>query len=136
LVVRKVYLSGPIMYVSPEESYEWRKVAEEKLEGFKVLNPLRRNFRDGELLSVNEIVEFDLADIRETDIVLVNYSKPSIGTAMEVFYANQLGKFIVAFTQLPRNDLNAWMVRHCTRIVSSLDEAINYIKIHFGGDSD
>ena len=60
---------------------------------------MRRNFKDREVDSANEIVEFDLQDIRSSDILLVNYNKPSIGTAMEVFYAsNELGKFIVAFS--------------------------------------
>ena len=55
---------------------------------FILLDPMRRNFKDNELDSANEIVEFDLQDIRDADIVLVNYSKPSVGTAMEVFYAS------------------------------------------------
>ena len=49
----------------------------------------------------NEIVEFDLQDIRDADLLLVNYSKASIGTAMEIFYASHdLGKFVIAFSPL------------------------------------
>ncbi len=40
---------------------------------------MRRNFKDREVDSANEIVEFDLQDVRDADIVLVNYSKNSSG---------------------------------------------------------
>ena len=49
---------------------------------------MRRDFKDREVDSANEIVSFDLQDIADCDIVLVNYCKPSMGTAMEVFHAS------------------------------------------------
>ena len=79
---------------------KWRDIAGKILSPqFTLLDPMRRNFRDREVDSSNEIVEFDLQDIRDADIILVNYAKPSIGTSMEVFYASHdLGKFVVAFS--------------------------------------
>ena len=65
----------------------WRQVAEAAGQGFILLDPMRRNFKDREVDSANEIVEFDLQDVRDADILLVNYSKSSIGTSMEVFFA-------------------------------------------------
>lgn len=113
---------------------EWRKIAVKKLEkSFVLLDPMRRNFKDREVDSANEIVEFDLQDIRNADILLVNYSKPSIGTAMEVFYAsNNLQKFVVAFSPFDFRNCSPWMVRYCTKILPALDAAIIYIKNHFG----
>jgi hypothetical protein len=68
----------------------------------------------------------------EADILLVNYSKPSIGTAMEVFYAaHDLGKFVVAFSPFTFKDCSPWMVKYCTKILPTLDAAIVYIKDHF-----
>lgn len=112
---------------------EWRKIAVKKLEKkFVLLDPMRRNFKDREVDSANEIVEFDLQDIRNADILLVNYSKPSIGTAMEVFYAaNNLQKFVVAFSPFDFKNCSPWMVRYCTKILPALDSAVTYIKIHF-----
>jgi len=112
---------------------EWRKVAAKKLaKTFSLLDPMRRNFKDREVDSANEIVEFDLQDIRNADILLVNYSKPSIGTAMEVFYAaNNLEKFVVAFAPFKFKDCSPWMVRYCTKILPSLDAALEYISTHF-----
>lgn len=99
---------------------------------FILLDPMRRNFKDREVDSANEIVEFDLQDVRDADIVLVNYSKASIGTSMEVFYASHdLNKFVVAFSPFSFKDSNPWMVRFCTKILPSMEEACAYIKEHF-----
>ncbi|HOJ68931.1 MAG TPA: hypothetical protein PKX28_01055 [Candidatus Hydrogenedentes bacterium] len=130
---RKIYLSGPIMDASPNESIPWRQRAKERLAGrFILLDPMRRNFRDRELDSANEIVEFDLQDVRDADILLVNYCKPSIGTSMEVFYAaHDLGKFVIAFSPFTFQDMSPWMVRYCTKILPNLEAALDYIERHF-----
>jgi nucleoside 2-deoxyribosyltransferase len=131
--MKKIYLCGPIMDEKEGMAKEWRSIARQHLdEQFTLLDPMRRNFKDREVDSANEIVEFDLQDVREADILLVNYNKASIGTAMEVFYASHdLGKFVVAFSPFPFAECNPWMVRFCTKILPSLDAAIAYINTHF-----
>lgn len=130
---RKIYLCGPIMDCTSEESADWRSRAKEKLSGkFVILDPMRRNFRDREIDSANEIVDFDLQDVRDADILLVNYSKSSIGTSMEVFYASHdLGKFVIAFSPFEYQDMSPWMVKHCTKILPDLGGALAYIDRHF-----
>ena len=82
--------------------------------------------------SANEIVEFDLQDVRDADIILVNYNKASIGTSMEVFYAaHDLGRFVVAFSPFEYKDCSPWMARYCTKILGSLEEAAEYVNNHF-----
>jgi len=132
--MKTIYLCGPIMDESSGFGREWRKIAAKKLgKSFVLLNPMRRNFKDREVDSANEIVEFDLQDIRDADIILANYSKPSIGTAMEVFYAaNDLQKFVVAFSPFDFKNCSPWMVRYCTKILPSLAGALEYINAHFG----
>lgn len=129
----KVYLSGPIMDAEGIEAADWRVRARQALEkNFAILDPMRRNFKDREVDSANEIVEFDLQDVRDADILLVNYNKASIGTSMEVFYAaHDLGKFIVAFSPFDFAACSPWMVRYCTKILPSLNDATNYILDHF-----
>ena len=129
----KIYLSGPIMDESAGYAREWRNAAKLLLgEKFQLLDPMRRKFVDREVDSANEIVEFDLRDVREADLILVNYNKPSIGTSMEVFYAaHDLGKFIVAFSPFEYRDCSPWMVRYCTKILPDLETAANYILTHF-----
>ncbi|MBN1864949.1 MAG: hypothetical protein JW808_08615 [Victivallales bacterium] len=130
---KTIYLSGPIMDEQLGHSREWRESAKGSLKGqFRILDPMRRKFVDRQVDSANEIVEFDLQDVRDADIVLVNYNKPSIGTSMEVFYAaNNLGKFVVAFSPFLFHECSPWMVKYCTKILSTLEEACDYIKVHF-----
>ncbi|MDD2600886.1 MAG: nucleoside 2-deoxyribosyltransferase domain-containing protein [Kiritimatiellae bacterium] len=130
---KKIYLSGPIMDECPELAKTWRERATEQLKGdFIMLDPMRRDFKDREFDSANEIVEFDLQDVRDADILLVNYNKSSIGTSMEVFYAaHDLGKFIVAFSPFTFQECSPWMVRYCTKILPSLEVAIAYIRNNF-----
>ena len=128
-----IYLCGPIMDEHEGHAREWRDKATKELEKhFLLLDPMRRNFKDREVDSANEIVEFDLQDVRDADILLVNYNKPSIGTSMEVFHASfNLGKFIIGFSPFSFKDCSPWMVRFCTKILPSLEEAIAYIKENF-----
>jgi nucleoside 2-deoxyribosyltransferase len=128
-----IYLSGPIMDEDKGIARQWRDVARSLLSPhFKILDPMRRNLRDREVDSANEIVEFDLQDIRDAEIILVNYCKPSIGTSMEVFYASHnLGKFVVAFSPFSFRECSPWMVRYCTKILPNLEAACNYLKTHF-----
>ncbi len=130
---KSIYLCGPIMDATSDESKTWRQRAKERLAGrFILLDPMRRDFRDREIDSANEIVEFDLQDIRNADMLLVNYSKASIGTSMEVFYAaHDMGKFVIAFSPYEYQDMSPWMVRYCTKILPSLDNALEYSEKHF-----
>ena len=130
---RKIYLCGPIMDEVEGQAREWRQVAKARLSShFTILDPMRRNFKDREVDSANEIVEFDLQDVREADILLVNYNRPSIGTAMEVFYAShELQRFIIAFSQFEFSECNPWMVKFCTKILPSLNQSMDYIHEHF-----
>ena len=67
-----------------------------------------------------------------SDIILVNYNRASIGTSMEVFYAaHDQGKFVVAFSPLEYKDCSPWMARFCTKILPTLEDAVDYIITHF-----
>jgi nucleoside 2-deoxyribosyltransferase len=132
---KTIYLSGPIMDEFHGVAREWREDAKKKLleHNFMLLDPMRRKFVDRQVDSANEIVEFDLQDVRDADIILVNYNKPSIGTSMEVFYAaHNLGRFIVGFSPFEFSECSPWMVKYCTKILPSLEKACEYIITHFG----
>ncbi len=115
------------------EARQWREEAKRILgEKFFLLDPMRRNFKDREVDSANEIVRFDLQDVEDADFILVNYNKASIGTAMEIFHASHnLGKFIVGFSPFEFTECSPWMVKYCTKILPSLEDAAEYIKTHF-----
>ena len=136
--LKTIYLSAPIMDEHAGAAREWRECAKSLLAGrYRLLDPMRRKFVDREVDSANEIVEFDLLDVRNADIILVNYSRPSIGTSMEVFYASHvLGKFVVAFSPYEYRECSPWMVRYCTKILGSLEEAAEYIATHFSQEME
>ena len=136
--LKTIYLSGPIMDEHAGAAREWRECAKSLLAGrYRLLDPMRRKFVDREVDSANEIVEVDLLDVRNADIILVNYSRPSIGTSMEVFYASHvLGKFVVAFSPYEYRECSPWMVRYCTKILGSLEEAAEYIATHFSQEME
>ncbi len=131
--MKKLYLSGPIMDEHLGQARAWRETAKESLsEHFTMLDPMRRQFVDREVDSANEIVEFDLQDVRDADIILVNYNKASIGTAMEVFYAaHNLEKFVIGFSPFAFKNCSPWMVRFCTKILPSLEDASDYLIANF-----
>ena len=133
---KTVYLSGPIMDEHLGAAREWREAAKVLLGAhFRILDPMRRNFKDREVDSANEIVEFDLQDVRDADILLVNYSKPSIGTSMEIFYAaHDLGKFVICFSQFSFQDSSPWIIRFSTKILPGLDSACEYLTNHFAAE--
>ena len=126
--MRKIYLCGGIKDLSTAEASEWRQKAIKALPEFHCLNPMRRNFRDCEFQSQNEIVQLDKNDIVDCDILLVNATKPSWGTAMEVLFGFQKYKIIVAFTGQEYKDISPWLAFHSTRVCMTMDEAVAYIK--------
>ena len=130
---KTIYLSGPIMDEHEGTAREWRTAAKQLLgKDFRILDPMRRKFVDRQVDSANEIVEFDLQDVRDADLLLVNYNRPSIGTSMEVFFAaHDQGKFVVAFSPLEFKDCSPWMAKFCTKILPDLETAAEYINNHF-----
>ena len=145
MINTKIYLCGGIKDLSDEEATEWRNIAIDELENrprefkkglkntscvrqFKCLDPMRRNFRDDEFQSQNEIVQLDKADIIAADILLVNATKPSWGTAMEILFAFEKHKIVVVFSGGNYVDVSPWVAFHSTRVCRTMEEAIDYIK--------
>jgi hypothetical protein len=94
--------------------------------------PCAATFAIAKSTARTKLSSFDLQDVRDADILLVNYSKASIGTSMEVFYASHnLGKFVIAFGPHEFKDMSPWMVRFCTKILPSVEDAMDYIERHF-----
>lgn len=96
--MRTIYLCGPINGCTDADAMDWRDAAVKCLaDVFAVLDPMRRDYRGREADHVAALVEADKADIRASDVVLVNANRPTWGTAMEVLYAYEQGKRVVAF---------------------------------------
>lgn len=121
----KVYLCGPINGCTDAEAKNWREAVKEYFPAS--IDPMKRDYRGKELTNYREIVDLDKRDIRNSDIILVNYDKPSVGTSMEVFYAWTLGIPVVVWAA-PNTRLSPWLIYHSTTIVNSLDEVVNKIQ--------
>lgn len=118
------YLCGGINGLSDEDCKNWREDAKAKLVT-EHLDPMRRDYRGKEDESFHEIVLGDLDDIVKSDFVLVNATRPSWGTAMEIVYAHRAGCTIVAFTG--ESKVSPWLRYHVNILVKTPHEAIEII---------
>jgi len=121
----KIYLCGPINGCTDEQASGWRERIKKLYS--TAIDPMKRDYRGGEAEYYREIVDLDKRDVRQADVILVNYDKPSVGTSMEVFYAWTLGKPIIVWCR-PDAVISPWLRYHSTRIVYSLDGAISAIE--------
>ena len=94
----KIYLSGAMGSVSFEEQSRWRQKIIKAIE-FNYdcekkpifFNPVDYyNFEEVRHRSEREVMEFDLYNLRNSNLVVVNFNDPkSIGSAMELMLAKE-----------------------------------------------
>jgi nucleoside 2-deoxyribosyltransferase len=121
----KIYLSGPIFLTTDKESKLWREEAKKRLSKYEILDPMERDYRGKTRDNYKEIVENDKKQIDNCDIMLVNHTKPSVGTSMEILYAWENDKRI--FTIVHSNDISPWLLYHCEKLFKSLDSGIIFL---------
>lgn len=127
--MKTVYLCGPINGCTDSECKDWRGKATQYCQnlGLNVLDPMRRDFRGREAGAEKEIVEGDKEDVRNSEIILVYYFKPSIGTAMEILYAYDYHKTIIVINESGEQRLSPWLTYHATHIYSTLNDALSQV---------
>jgi nucleoside 2-deoxyribosyltransferase len=121
-----VYLCGPINGCADAECKDWREYCKVQLP--RTLDPMARDYRGREMepgIAV-EIVENDKVDIDNSDVILVNWTGPSVGTSMEILYAWERGKQIVVVMEASVKP-SPWLVYHSTHIVHTMADAIAII---------
>jgi nucleoside 2-deoxyribosyltransferase len=129
----RVYLCGPMAGCTDEEAGDWRKAATLHLNGFGIttLDPMDRDYRytaygDDPESVLPQLVEEDKIDIEMSDVVLVNFTKPSTGTAMEIILAWQKQKRVIVVN--PNGlQLSPWVHYHCHEVYGSMHEAYDHI---------
>jgi hypothetical protein len=124
--VKKIYLCGGINGLSDADAKGWRTIAAELLAGrANVLDPMARDYRGKEAQNVAAIVEGDMRDIGESDVLLVNASRPSWGTAMEIAKSFDLGKRVIVFGAGPRP--SPWLCYHSHAQCNTVEQAVELI---------
>lgn len=77
--------------------------------------------------SEKEVMEFELAQLRKSDVVVVNFNKPdSIGTAMELMLAKE-NKIPVIGLCSDTKILHPWLIECCTRVCNNFRELVEHI---------
>lgn len=84
---------------------------------------MKRDYRGKEAEDYREIVELDKRDIRESDAMIVMYTRPTVGTCMEIHYASTIGVPIVVVDE-SNKPISPWMRYHATAIVRTKEAAL------------
>jgi nucleoside 2-deoxyribosyltransferase len=114
----KIYLAGPPF----ADEYRRRAASLLREAGLEPVDPMRRDFRGATQGHETEIVEGDLADIRDCDAVLAAFTDADEGTAMEAWYAHSLGKPVVAYTG--GTPMHPWAVYVSLEVHTDLEDAV------------
>ena len=91
------------------------------------INPMIRDYRGQEDQEFRKIVEGDKADIESCHFVIVNYSKPSVGTSMEILHA-WLAEIPVLLIDQSGAPLSPWLRYHSSEIVQTTGQAIERLR--------
>jgi nucleoside 2-deoxyribosyltransferase len=119
-----VYLAGPINGCTDDEALTWRDTVRYRVNA-TCIDPMRRDYRGREDECVNDIVEMDKKDIDRADIVLANCWQVSWGTAMEILYAWEHRKRVIAV--VPDGVRVSPWLRYHAEVMRSLDEALRIL---------
>lgn len=132
----KIYLAGGISGLPMEETFEWRKNAKKFIEGYAAeyfccFSPTDHymEFLGGDEKKERAAMNYDLYNLRKSDVVLVNMNHPqSLGTMAEIGIAHELRIPIVAFRDKDSPDkIHPWQKFMIDEWFPSLGTAIDFI---------
>lgn len=91
-------------------------------------NPISyHNFTERKHKSEREIMEFDLYNLRNSDLVIVNFNNiKSIGTAMELMLAKEMRIPVIGWNS-SGEDLHPWLFECVTRLCDNLRETVEHV---------
>ena len=131
-----IYLSGAMSNVSFEEMTRWRKNFRDAIlygdYDFKkkivFFDPTEKfSFEIKEHKSEKEPFEYDLYQLRNSDLVVVNFNDhSSIGTAMELMLAYELRIPVIGLNK-DGVELHPWLEQCCMRICTNMRELCDYV---------
>lgn len=132
----KIYLSGGMGNLTFEEQSKWRnqvinaiKFGDYHYEKKPVFfNPVNfYNFQEKYQKTEFEVMEFDLYNLRNSNLVVVNFNdEKSIGTAMELMLAKELHIPIIGLNK-DKKEIHPWLECSCNRICNDMKELVSHI---------
>jgi nucleoside 2-deoxyribosyltransferase len=136
----RIYLSGGMSGLSFEEQAKWRTQIRDAIKyGDYDLKKAPMFFDPTQYYSVfekehkteREAMEFDLYNLRKSDLVVVNFNNPkSLGTAMELMLADELRIPVIGINK-DKVELHPWLECCTTRMCDSLKEAVEHIARYY-----
>lgn len=135
----KIYLAGAMSGLTFEEQTKWRvrftealKYGDFDLDKEPVIfnPPLYYSPATSEHKSEREVMEFELANLRKSDIVIANLNQPSTGTAMELIIAKENRIPVIGYYDSKLHDISSihpWVQECCTRLCDHWSEMINHV---------
>lgn len=124
-----IYLCGPINGRTDADCKDWREAVKLLWPG-ECIDPMRRDYRGREHHPgiEREIVLADKEDIMQSAGMIVYFDKPSVGTAMEVFFAHSIGRPIVVVHRPDEagtwHPISPWMRYHGRRFTTDLKSGV------------
>lgn len=132
-----IYLAGGMGALSLEEQTRWRKQVRDAIiygdydceykplffdptQYYNFEKPLKHK-------SEGESMEFDLYNLKRSDLVVVNFNDPkSIGTAMELMIAKENGIPIIGLNE-DGAELHPWLIECVNRMCDDMRELVNHV---------
>jgi nucleoside 2-deoxyribosyltransferase len=143
-----VYLAGPIKGLAYEDSVFWRDVIKAVLfdTPIKTLSPMRdKEFLTGQVInaaypesplgSAEAITARDRYDVMRSDVILVNLwgaKEVSIGTVMEIAWADMLRKPVVLVIDKGNVHNHPMLLECCPFVAEDLDTSVKLVKSILG----
>lgn len=126
----KVYLAGGMTGLSYKDYTRWRNyiISLTSRSDIKFFNPPSYyNLQSENYDTEKEVMEFDLYNLRSSDLVIVNFNSPnSIGTAMELMLAKELKIPIIGINE-ENKQLHPWLTECVVKMFKNLEDAWNYV---------
>lgn len=121
----RVYLAGPIFGCNDEECKGWRQQLKSDFPEIDWVDPMERDFRGKESISVEQIIEGDKEAIDGCEAMIANVLQPSAGTAMEILYAHSQGIPVVVIDG-SGGRISPWIIYHASCVSQTIRGAVEH----------
>ena len=130
----RIFLSGGMTGLTFEEQSKWRTdIISIIKHGYDCekkpifFNPVEYcGFQEIYCKDEREIMEYDLYNLRKSDLVILNLNAPnSIGAAMEVMLAKEYRIPVIAFGANQR--IHPWILECCNKVCNNLEALVSHV---------